>query len=89
MSQTAASPKPGSNPPTVTIDLLPKDVQQIRGYKPGDGVKVVLHGEVVEVSEREPDTSFPGSFAGTLRIEIDKVDVSQWNDFMAMTDTDD
>ena len=83
---TVPTPAPGKNPPTVTIDVLPKDVKQLARLKPKDGVRVILHGGIVEVSQREPSTEFPMGFAGSLRLEVSRVEIQEWNDFSTFTD---
>lgn len=83
-----AKPNTEQNLPMVTVDVARKNVDELKGLKPGDAVKVVLTGKVVEVSLREPDVSYPG-FSGMLRIEVKStLVVDQNNSFSALMEED-
>lgn len=86
MSTTAPTPKPGTNPPSVMVDLGQKDVKQLRGLKVGDVVKITLLGDVTELSTREPDTSFPRGFAGNIRIDVNRTTIDKQSAFSDLLD---
>ena len=76
------------NLPIVTIDIRRKDLSALDGLEPGDAVRVILEGKVVEVSQREPDMSYPG-YSGMLRVEVKSANARKVdNAFAELVDED-
>lgn len=83
------APRSNQNPPQATIDVSEKHVEELNDLEPGDAVRVVLEGKVVEVSQREPNADIPG-FSGMLRLEFRRLRVGkQDNSFAELLEDDD
>jgi hypothetical protein len=85
-----ASSKPNDerNLPTVFIDVPKKNIDALDGLEPGNAVRVILEGTVVEVSQRKIDVE-GGGFSGTLKVEVKRVAARKVdNSFSELMDDD-
>jgi hypothetical protein len=84
----ARRPDTEQNLPLVTIDVPEKGAGELKGLKPGDVVRVVLVGTVVEVAQRDPEISIP-AYTGTLKLEVKSTNVNKQDGaFADMADDD-
>ena len=80
---------PSKNPPIVTIDVPKKSMDALNGLEPKKGVKVVIEGEVIEVTRRDENEGFIG-FPGTLRVEVKSISTMlRDNSFAELSEEDD
>lgn len=76
----------GGGPPCVYLDLKGSQTKQLEGVEVGAGVKVVLVGKVVSVTERDND----GRYSGTLEVEYSRMKVlPEDNEFGKLVSDDD
>lgn len=61
----------GGSPPCVYLELKGAQTKQLEGIEAGTGVKVMLQGKVVSVTERDID----GRYSGTLEVEYSRMQV--------------
>lgn len=76
----------GASTPCVYLDLKGSQTKQLEGVEAGTGVKVVLVGKVVSVTERDMD----GRYSGTLEVEYSRLRViPESNEFGELVEDDD
>lgn len=84
----ARRPNTEQNLPLVSIDIPRKTVGELEKLEPGNAVRVVLLGTVIEVSRKEPDISFPG-FSGLLKVEVQSTKIARQDDtFLGLSEED-
>lgn len=76
----------GASLPTVYLDFKGSQMKQMEGVEAGTGVKIVLKGKVISVTERDDD----GVYSGTLSVEYSRLAVQpESNEFAALVSEDD
>ena len=76
----------GGGPPCVYLQLKGSQTKQLEDVEPGSGVKVVLTGKVVSVTERDED----GRYSGTLEVEYSRMKIlPEDNEFGKLVADDD
>lgn len=76
----------GGGPPCVYLDLKGSQTKQLEGVEVGTGVKIVLQGKVISVTERDVD----GRYSGTLEVEYSRMRViPESNEFGELVEDDD